>query len=160
MRKRDNNKILVIGVVFVVAVLLVIAVLFAYKRGEDAGRAAVDAKVVTLAEAVQKKADCIEKLGGLAEEWRADTETIDKEGIDRYVEKLRGLASEADGEVKTALENYLAAWEKLQEVYDGQDNSAIMEAFEKIKTSAAETAEILQETLDEGIEQALDELGK
>lgn len=141
--------------VFVGAMLVVGAVLFSYNRGKAAGEEARREEAAALAEAVRVKADYVEKLGELSAEWSADTETIDKAGIDGYVGKLKDLVNAAsDAGVRAALEGYLGKWEELQKVYDGKDNEAIMEAFTAVKESAKVTGEAVQAVLDAGIEAA------
>ena len=53
------------------------------------------------------------------------------------------------------MNEYLGAWKKLEGVYEGKDNEAIMKAFEEVKTEAEKAEQKIQEILDGWIEDAL-----
>ena len=160
MEKRKNNgawKIL-IGIVCVIA-LATGTYFVGFQIGKVAGIADRQSAMESLAVTIKDKSDFIKKLSDLYNDWRADTETIDKEGINNYINKLSGLIQEATSDaVKIALNDYLTAWQKLATVYDEKNNEDIMKSFEEVKTSATDTADRIQKALDEKINEALDKI--
>lgn len=157
-RRKSNKKIVVVLVV--AGILALIGMLAAgYWLGKSKTAADLAEKTRELSESVQEKTDFIQKLNNLYSSFNADAETIDKSGIDEYVNKLKALMSEtSETEIKSALESYLGSWEKLQAVYDEKDNEEIMKAFEEIKAAAVETGEQIQKILDQKIKSAADAL--
>lgn len=159
MERSKNSKVLVGAVGLVLAALATVAVVFAYNRGVSDSWARVEGRVAAVANSIREKVDYVEKLKALYDEWDADKEIIDKEGIDKYVEDLKALMKEtASEEMRSALGEYLNKWEELQSVYVEQDNEATMRAFEEIKKSAAVTGEKMQAVLDWKIKNAMNDL--
>ena len=160
MEKRKNNNAwkAVVGVICVAA-LATGAYFVGFQVGKVKGIADRQSAMESLAAAIKDKSEFVKKLSELYNDWRADTETIDKDGINNYINKLSGLAQEATNDaIKTALNDYLAAWQKLATVYDAQNNEDIMKSFEEVKTSATETAEKIQKALDEKINEAVNKI--
>lgn len=158
-KMRNNNTIkIVIGVL---AGLIVVGGLMigAFKLGERHERMAVDRKLEAASDFIKEKVDVVAKLSGLSNLWNADTDTIDKDGIGKYIDKVKEIKeSISNGEVKEKLENYLSKWKVLEDIYDGKDNEQIMKAFEDIKTSATETAKEIEDILNKNINTTVDEL--
>ncbi|MBR3135116.1 hypothetical protein IKG54_00930 [Candidatus Saccharibacteria bacterium] len=158
MDKKNNKGKILIGVVCVL-VLAVGTYFVGYQVGKTAGAADKQSALEGVAATIKDKSDFIKKMSELYNGWRADTETIDKDGINNYINKLNELMQGATNDaVKTALNDYLATWQKLATAYDTQNNEDIMKAFEEVKVSATDTAEKVQKALDEKINEAMNKI--
>ncbi|MBR0403159.1 hypothetical protein IJI55_01235 [Candidatus Saccharibacteria bacterium] len=159
-RKKSNNKVIkiIVGVAVAVALLAGTAVV-AFKLGEQHEKKMIADKVAALAEHIQEKVDVIAKFADVTKIWDANTDTIDKDGIKNYIEKLKGVINETNnGQIKEKLTQYLEKWQALDNIYEGKDNEQIMKAFDDIKASATETAQQIKDILDGNIKKTVKEL--
>ncbi|MBR3220321.1 hypothetical protein IKF76_00420 [Candidatus Saccharibacteria bacterium] len=166
-KTKRKIKITPRAIVSAVAIILVIAGLslgillrfqYEYHRGYDAG---VEAERNSTTEQLSQLANDINAKENLAKQLSAlpiPTE-LDAEGIDNYISALNAIVeSTVSTEAKELLGTYLENWQKFKETYDTEDNSAIEEQFNQLKSLAEETSTKLQQALDQNITSSLEKL--
>lgn len=159
-RKRKNIIKIIVGAA--IGVVVVAGLMFgAFKAGEHHEKMAVEHKMEALAKFIEEKVDVMGRLSELSELWKSDTDTIDKEGIGKYIEKLGEIKNAVNNdEIKSRLEEYASKWKDLEDIYDGKDNEKIMQAFDDIKASVTEAAEEIEKILNKNINGTVEELEK
>ncbi|MBO7132369.1 hypothetical protein J6V85_03910 [Candidatus Saccharibacteria bacterium] len=163
MKKTRNHQTLIIIGGFVAVILIGIAAFFGikaiYDNGISNGRR-IEADEI---------ADKLEELGNAISERESFQKNIqevfkdlpsevDSEGIDSYIEKLRGLTDNISTEnVKSLLEEYYNKWLEFKDVYLGENNDEIANKFEELKTKASELSEKIKATFNDSIKNSLEE---
>ena len=131
-----------------------------YENGIQTGRQQVidemSGKVKGLAIAVSEKTNFQQQVATLFAELPSE---VNAESIDDYIAQLNDLINKTNTEqVKTTLTNYLEEWNKFKEIYASEDNNAITESFNALKTTTKNTAADIKSLFDEAIKTAIDSL--
>ena len=162
--KAKSKKVIMITVAVVMAAGLGVGAYFGAKaifesgigEGRETAFSEVAEKVKELGKAISEKAGFQQKV---EEIFGTIPEVTNTETIDGYVEKLNKLIEQTtDGSVKTLLTNYQKQWQDFKETYASQNNDAIAEGFNALKTVAAETAAQIKTAYDTTITEAVEDL--
>ncbi|MBR2836927.1 hypothetical protein IKE79_01050 [Candidatus Saccharibacteria bacterium] len=165
VKKLGRKKL---GIIITIAVLAVagvgvgayFAIRAVYSSGVSEGREAMATEMAdnlkALGVAIMEKSEFQEKVGKILAEIPSEVNT---EKIDEYIAKLEKLVDEVTTkDVLPVINNYLAKWREFRDIYAGQDNGAISEAFDTLKATATDTASKIQTTYDEAIKGAIEGL--
>lgn len=162
-KQKSKNWLYIIGAV-IVSVGVGVGVYFGgksiYNSGIDNGVQSTENKMKdalnTLGQAVQEKTDLQEKITGIFKDL---PETTNSEAIDKYIENLNNLINETQNEdIKNTLNDFNNKWQEFKNTYASQDNNQISEAFNALKTYAADTADKIKTFYDEAIRAAVNNL--
>ena len=165
-RRENGNRQQIIKGVIIGAVILVVLVAgyvackMIYAAGRDAGVA-------------QEKNDRNEELTVLGAVIEEKTKTIlaiselngkvpveaNAENISGYISTLGEVISGVKNEeVKKTLEGYKAEWEKFLETYNSEDNSAIEEALNNLRSAASDAGMKITDIYNSAITEAAKKL--
>ena len=131
----------------------------AYKNGQADGRQVaiqeVSENIKSLGVAVEEKAKYIQQSSVLMQDVPSE---INAEAIEKYIDNLEKLMIEVPDDVQTLLASYLDKWKQFKEIYASEDNNAIQELFNELKTGAVELAKNIQSVYDSNIRLAIEKL--
>ncbi len=159
-----SNPILRWVIIIVLVILIAVATFFgvnaAYNKGVQTGRENYEKETAellsTLGTAISEKTTFNQNAKEILKDVPAE---INKEGIDKYIDNLVTLANTTKTEeIKNIINDYIAKWQSFKEVYLSEDNDAISEAFNNLKTEAGSTATKIREAFDAKISDALNNL--
>ena len=163
MKKTRNYQPLIVSGGFVAVILIGVAAFFGiksiYNSGISNGRQIeadeIATKLEELGNAISERESFQNDLQNLFKDLPSE---VDSEGIDLYIEKLRGLTDNVSTEnVKAMLEEYYDKWLEFKDVYLSEDNSEISNKFDELKTKASELSEKVKATFNDSIKSSLEE---
>ena len=106
--------------------------------------------------AIKEKTEVLARLNELNEKVPSEANA---ENIAEYISELEGvIATVGTAEVKTSLEGYLEAWKSFGETYASENNSAIAEALNGLRSKASDTAIAITEIYNKKITAAAEKL--
>lgn len=152
---------IIIGATLVAGVTIGVgfAINTAYKNGQADGRQVaiqeVSENIKSLGVAVEEKAKYIQQSSVLMQDVPSE---INAEAIDKYIDNLEKLMIGVPDDVQTLLASYLDKWKQFKEIYASEDNNAIQELFNELKTGAVELAKNIQSVYDSNIRLAIEKL--
>ena len=110
-------------------------------------------KIQALGTAVEEKMTMKDKISSLFKEM---PETVDAEGIDQYINKLQDLTKEIKVDsMKDVMNQYLEKWEEFRDTYASEDNEAITEKFNALRTFYENMSTKFKSYYDDAIREAI-----
>lgn len=148
----------VVLIIFIIA--MVLGVNLAYHQGIQDGRKDYENETLdllsALGDAISEKTNFNQSASNILKD--VPTE-INEEGIDTYLNNLIALSNTIKtNEVKTIIDEFIAKWQSFKETYLTENNDAITEAFNELKSEASTVTAKIRETYDAKITSALNEL--
>ena len=160
--KSKNLKAYIIASVaaLIIATLVFFGIKLAYDRGVADGRADYESEtselLSSLGTAISEKSDFVKNSSSTLTD--VPTE-INEEGINTYIKNLTTLRDSTNTEsVKSALNNYIAKWQEFKDTYASENNDAITEAFNELKTTTETLSTEIRQLYDAKITEALKKL--
>jgi flagellar basal body-associated protein FliL len=152
--------IIIIVLVIGVAIATFFGVNAAYNKGVQTGREDYEKETTellsNLGTAISEKTNFNQNAKNILKDVPAE---INEEGIDTYINNLITLADTTKTEeIKNIINEYIVKWQSFKDVYLSEDNDAISEAFNNLKTEAGSTATKIREAFDAKISDALNNL--
>lgn len=161
-RTRIRNDIIITAVAGIVlaAGIGVISATIAHGNGVAEGRQErldeTHGDLTELGGAIKEKTEVLTRLNELNEKVPSEANA---ENIAEYISGLEGvIATVGTAEVKTSLEGYLEAWKSFGETYTSENNSAIAEALNGLRSKASDTAIAITEIYNKKITAAAEKL--
>lgn len=152
------KRIIILSVlIFGLAIGVIFGAKGIYDNGVSTGKQLesdeLSEKIQALGTAVEEKMTIKDKISSLFKEM---PETVDAEGIDQYINKLQDLTKEIKVDsMKDVMNQYLEKWEEFRDTYASEDNEAITEKFNALRTFYENTITKFRSYYDDAIREAL-----
>ena len=131
-----------------------------YTHGVEDGRTEIEAeysdRISALGKAVGDKNSFQDTINRFTAEL---PDTINAEAIDKYIEAMEGIRNEiTDSSIGDSISSYIDKWKEFKEEYASQDNEAIEEQFNALKTTASDLTKQIKTQFDDSIKAAIEAL--
>ncbi len=159
-----SNSILRWIIIVVLVALVAVATFFgvnaAYNKGVQIGRENYEKETTEILSALGTAISEKTNFNQNAKDILKDVPTeVNEEGIDKYINNLITLANTVNiEEIKNIINEYITKWQNFKDVYLSEDNDAISEAFNTLKTEADSVTTKVREVFDANISEALNNL--
>ena len=161
--KHNNNwitKWVIPGLLIVIIIIMAFSINVAYHQGIQDGRKDYENEtldlLLTLGNAISEKSNFSQSASNILKD--VPTE-INEEGINTYLNNLATLGDTINtDEVKNIINELIEKWQSFKEIYLTEDNDAITEAFNNLKSESTTITSKIREAYDIKITDALNNL--
>lgn len=161
--KHNNNwitKWVIPGLLIVIIIIMAFSINVAYRQGIQDGRKDYENEtldqLLTLGNAISEKSNFNQSASNILKD--VPTE-INEEGINTYLNNLATLGGNINtDEVKNIINEFIEKWQSFKEIYLTEDNDAITEAFNNLKSESTTITSKIREAYDIKITDALNNL--
>ena len=161
--KHNNNwitKWVIPGLLIVIIIIMAFSINVAYHQGIQDGRKDYENEtldlLLTLGNAISEKSIFNQSASNILKD--VPTE-INEEGINTYLNNLATLGDAINtDEVKNIINEFIEKWQSFKEIYLAEDNDAITEAFNNLKSESTTITSKIREAYDIKITDALNNL--